>query len=242
MERRQERQPVHIKARPGEVAELCLVMGDPARVLHASSLLEGAKLVNQHRGFLLYTGTYRGVEVSVACHGVGGPSAAIAVEELAMLGARTIIRIGTAGAFLEHIEPGEVVVPNAALYKNSVPSLYLGGQVGPTVPDFELMASLLRGLTSKGLRAHVGPVFSSDAFYLESPGFAREWAARGAIAVEMECATIFAVASMRKLRAAAALLISNNLARQTEMLDAEQLRPRTLKVVEAVLDELAQAR
>lgn len=240
--RREEKEPVHIKAKPEDVAELCLIMGDPARVEHASSVLSERRLVNAHRGFIAYTGMYRGLRVTMACHGVGGPSAAIVVEELAMLGAKRFVRLGTTGAFLEGIEPGDVVVPTAALYRDSVPSLYLGGSVGPTVPDYGLLQAVVRGLEERGIRAHLGPVFSSDAFYLESPSFASEWASRGALAVEMECATIFAVAAVRRLRAAAVLIVSNNLARRTRMLDAEELRPTALAVTKAILDELSRER
>ncbi|TRM80208.1 5'-methylthioadenosine phosphorylase, partial [Sulfolobus sp. D5] len=89
--------PVHILAKKGEISEKVLIAGDPGRVKLLSTLLKDVKLVNENRGFLVYTGKYNDENVSIATHGIGGPSIAIVLEELAMLGANTFVRYGTAG-------------------------------------------------------------------------------------------------------------------------------------------------
>jgi 5'-methylthioadenosine phosphorylase len=235
LSRRLEGEPVHIRARPGDVAETAIIMGDPARVEQASGLLEGARLVNSYRGYLTYTGSYGGRRFTLACHCIGGPSAAIAVEELAMLGARRIIRVGTAGAFVPGVSEGDIVVPEAAFHVSTLPLMY-SGVAGPTTADRGLSDAVARAVSAAGLRVHRGPVFSSDAFYLEGPEIVERWRAAGAIAVEMECATIFAVAAARGLSAAAALIVSNNLYTRSRILTTEELRPRTLEVVRAILE------
>jgi 5'-methylthioadenosine phosphorylase len=237
LSRRLEREPVHLRARPGDVAELAIIMGDPARVEQASALLSDARLINSYRGYVAYTGTYGGSRVTLACHCIGGPSAAIAVEELAMLGARTVVRVGTAGAFAPEVGEGDLVVPDAALHVSTLPLMY-SGVAGPVPADPELTDAIAGALARDGLRVHVGHVFSSDAFYLEGPEVMERWRRAGAIAVEMECATIFAVAAARGLRAAAALIVSNNLARQSRILTSEELKPLTLRVVRSILEGL----
>ena len=101
--------PVHILAKKGEVAERVLIAGDPGRVKLLSTLLEEPKLVNENRGFLVYTGKYKDVKVSIATHGIGGPSIAIVLEELAMLGGKVFIRYGTAGALVPELDKGDYV-------------------------------------------------------------------------------------------------------------------------------------
>ena len=230
---------MHIRARPGDVAEAAIIMGDPARVEQAASLLDGARLVNSYRGYLTYTGSYEGTPVTVACHCIGGPSAAIAVEELAMLGARRIIRVGTAGAFHPAIGEGDVVVPGEAFHVSTLPLMY-SGVAGPSLADPGLTERLAREVEAEGLKVHRGAVFSSDAFYLEGPEIVERWKAAGAVAVEMECATVFAVAAARGLSAAAALIVSNNLATHSRILTSEELKPITLRVVRAAIRALKQ--
>jgi len=92
--------PLHILAKPEDIAPRVITSGDPARVKQLASYLEDARLVNENRGFLVYTGKYKGVDVTVATHMIGAPSAAIVFEELIMLGAKLIVRFGTCGGFL----------------------------------------------------------------------------------------------------------------------------------------------
>ncbi|MEM4344053.1 MAG: hypothetical protein QXT91_06915, partial [Candidatus Caldarchaeum sp.] len=99
-------EPQHLKTK--DVAKRVVAAGDPARVVQLSKMLDSPRLVNENRGFITYTGSFQGVPVTVACHGVGGPSSAVVFEELIMLGARLIIRLGTCGAFVKGIKNGEI--------------------------------------------------------------------------------------------------------------------------------------
>ncbi|OYT68088.1 MAG: 5'-methylthioadenosine phosphorylase, partial [Candidatus Wolframiiraptor sp. EX4484-121] len=108
------RGPYHILAKPEQIAEKVIAVGDPARAEHISTILKDAELVNTNRGFPVYTGEFDGEVVTVACHGIGGPSSSIVFEELRMLGAEIIVRLGTAGAILEDMEPGEFLIPDSA--------------------------------------------------------------------------------------------------------------------------------
>ena len=205
---------VHINA--DKVAANVIAVGDPDRArLLAESLLDDAVLASDHRGLLLYNGSYNGTPVSIATHGMGGPSAAIVFEELAMLGARSIVRLGTAGSLVEELGIGDVVVaPGAGAACNGAGlSGYLspGMACPPLSLDPGLTASIHQGLISSGHKTMMAPVVSSDSFYGEDEGFIDYWRRLGAVAVEMECATLAALSWMRGFRAACVLVVSNSL-------------------------------
>lgn len=228
-------EPVFIRARPGEVAERSIVVGDPARARQLAGLLEEPRLVNESRGFLTYTGRFGGVPVTVATHGVGGASAAGIVEELIMLGSRLIFRLGTTGAFLPGMRIGDVVVPTGAAYVSGPLLQYIPDARITPVPSFDVLRATVEELERDGIRHFIGPVFSSDAFYAEDPEFVRKWVGRGYISVEMECATIFGICMMRGVKSGAALLVSDNLVEHVPMHHAEELRAHVERVGRAVL-------
>ncbi|MEM4413371.1 MAG: purine-nucleoside phosphorylase, partial [Candidatus Caldarchaeum sp.] len=188
-----------------------------------------------------YTGSFQGVPVTVACHGVGGPSSAVVFEELIMLGARLIIRLGTCGAFVKGIKNGEIVIPTGAAYIGGTLKQYIPEVHITPVPSYEVLTTLVNEVKSQGLTSYVGPVFSSDAFYAEDPEFAAKWAKRGYVAVEMECATLFGLGMMRGVKTGSALLVSDNLAEMTPMVDAEYLKPFVEKAGRAVLSAAVKA-
>lgn len=225
-------------AKPGDIAEKVIVVGDPARVEQVSSLLEDPRPVNVHRGFPVYTGTYGNVRVSVACHGIGGPSSAIVFEELRMLGAQVMVRLGTAGGLLPEMEAGEIVIPDAAACSSSygVLATYAPGVHLPLAPNYEVIEAIVQEARRKGLKFRIGAVISNDAFYAESREFAEEWRRRGVIAIEMECAALFGVARIRGLRAGAVLILSNNVVRETPILTAEKLQESVEKAAKMILE------
>ncbi len=204
--------PFHILARKEDIAERAIVVGDPGRVVVLRELLENPRVVNEHRGLLTVTGEYNGVPVTIATHGIGGPSSAIVFEELGMLGTKLFVRLGTAGGLLPELRIGRVVVASAAAY-------YCGGTVGQYVPGAcmanaahpELTYKIMEGLRRDGIDYTLGPVLSSDAFYAEDPEFARRWSRYGVVAVEMECATLFSLGWIRGWKTACVLVISDNL-------------------------------
>ena len=198
-----------------------LLPGDPGRaLLLAQSLLEAPAMFNHHRGLWGYTGrTAEGVEVTIQSTGMGGPSAAIVIAELAELGARRLIRVGTCGGLDSRLALGGLVVVDEALAEDGVGRALADGR--PLRPDPELRSALTG---AAGPQALVGPVVSTDLFYDTPPGQANSWRERGAVAVEMETATLFALAARRGLQTAALLLVSDLLSGDRVRISQEELR------------------
>ena len=199
-----------IHLRPHEdVAERVLVPGDPGRALRlAQLLLEKPKMLNHNRGLWGYSGTAAdGAALTIQSTGMGGPSAAIVLEELIDLGARRIVRVGTCGALADGLELGGLLVADGVLAEDGT-SRALGAS-GTIAPDPELTGAL--AAAAPGSRS--GLVVSSDLFYgggrVPDPGRARAWADAGALAVEMEAATLLAVAARRGVAAACVLTVSD---------------------------------
>jgi len=233
--------PIHLKVNQGDIAERVIVAGDPERVEYISKkFLKEPRLVNANRGLLAYTGKYGGVNVSVVTHGMGAPSALIVLEELIQVGAKAVVRLGSCGAMVHGMKVGDVIIPTGASY-------YPGGAYyqyykecicAPAVPDFNLLKTLVDAAKEKGLNYRLGPVLSSDAFYAEDPDFAKKWASRGVIAVEMECAGIFSIGLMRGIKTASLLLVSDSLVEDLGFADAKVLNKYADKAAKVVLDAL----
>ena len=232
------RRPVHLLA--GEpVAERVIAVGDPGRARLLAGLLEESRLVSDNRGLLVFNGKWRGVPVTVATHGMGAPSALIVFEELAMLGAKVIVRLGTAGGIPGRAGPGDIVVASSAsmLRHGCGLEAYLPRIVPPLSPDPRLTLLLAEKLSAAGLRVVVGPVFCSDSFYAET-GLLEELERAGIVAVEMEAAALFALSHMRGFRAAAAFVVSNTLG--GEFLDPGRLASMASLAGRRVLDALVE--
>jgi len=199
-----QHQPRPIHLRPAaELAERVLLPGDPHRALAvAQHLLDGPKMFNHSRGLWGYTGTAPdGEALTIQATGMGGPSAAIVVEELIALGARRLVRIGTCGALVDDLRIGDLLAAERVLPADGA-SAALGAD-GALAPD----PGLLERLT--GVGAKPATVVSSDLFYDPRDGEAGVWVERGAIAVEMEAATILRVAARRGVEAACVLGVSD---------------------------------
>lgn len=232
--------PIHITANRGDIAERVVVVGDPARARQLKGLLQDARLVNENRGFLTYTGKYNGVDITVATHGIGAPSLAIVVEELYSLGARFIVRLGTVGSLRGDINLRDIIVPTAAGYnQGGIYQQYVGnlGISYPAVPDLELTNTILSELKNEGVKVHLGIVYSSDAFYAES-GIVDLLRSRGFIGIEMECAALFILGNIRGFKAAAALIVSNKLTEQSPFLGSPELQETVIRVGKAILNAL----
>lgn len=197
--------PVHLRP-TAALAERVLLPGDPGRaLLLAQTLLDAPRMFNLHRGLWGYTGRAAdGEPLTVQSTGMGAPSVAIVVSELADLGARRLIRVGTCGALAAGLELGDLVVAREAIAADGA-SRALGASER-VAPDAELTA-LLEG---DGVRRS-GTVVTTDLFYDDEDRAAR-WAADGALAIEMEAATLFRLATRRGLRAACVLAVSDRLA------------------------------
>ena len=202
--------PIHVRAEPGDYAEACLLPGDPLRARYiAETFLDGAVQRNSERGLLGYTGTFAGVPVSVQASGMGCPSAAIVIEELAQLGVRKIVRVGTCGGLQADLAIGDLIVALASAPADATASHYVGNEPHVPTADFELVHGAVHHAKKLGKRVRVGPVVSSDVFYQPDPGQVARWSERGLLAVEMEAAILFTLGALRKIQAGCLLIVSD---------------------------------
>ncbi|MEK6229898.1 MAG: purine-nucleoside phosphorylase [Actinomycetota bacterium] len=228
--------PIHLRP-TAELAERVLLPGDPHRALAvAQVVLDQPRMFNHARGLWGYTGTAQdGEPLSVQSTGMGGPSAAIVVEELIDLGARTLIRIGTCGALAAGSELGELVVAREVLSADGTSAALAGRERLDPDPD----------LTTALERAGARPVMavSTDVFYERRPAVERGWVQAGAQVVEMEAATLLAVAGRRDARAAVLLAVSDLLeGGERRRLDVEGVEAAGVRLGEAAWAALANGR
>ena len=205
----------HIDCQKGDVGTYVLLPGSPDRVPLIASFLDNAKEVARKREYVTYTGYLNGVPVSVTSTGIGGPSTAIAVEELYKIGARTFIRVGTSGSMQPHVKLGDFIVATSAIRDEGASHQYLPAEF-PAVADFQVVRALQQSCLSNKLQYHTGVVHSKDSFFGEVESqrmplysMLRErweaWVAGGALCSEMEAATLFIVSSYLRARAGAIL-------------------------------------
>jgi uridine phosphorylase len=205
----------HLQVEAGQVGSYVLLPGDPGRCARIAAHLEGARQVASHREFTTYTGALDGATVSVTSTGIGGPSAAIAVEELVRVGARTLVRVGSCGGLDPGLHFGDVVVVQAAARGDGTPDHYAPAGF-PAVADLDVVLALREAAAAAGHPCRVGVVLTNDAFYaeMEPETFPLEariregwhaWTRAGCIAAEMEAATVLTVAQVRRVRAGAVL-------------------------------------
>lgn len=203
---------IHVRAQPGDVADYVLLPGDPNRARHiASTYLEGATEYTSHRQLLGFTGFYQGVRVSIQTTGMGCPSAAIVTEELARLGAKTLIRVGTLGGATPAVAPGDLVIATAAVPNDGTTRQLLGGAPYAPAASFEVVEAAAHAARTLAAPHHIGLVMTEDAFYASTPDHARLWASRGVLGFEMEASAIFLVAALHGLRAACLTACSNDI-------------------------------
>jgi purine-nucleoside phosphorylase len=203
----------HIGAAPGEIAETVLLPGDPYRAKWAAeTFLDGARCINQVRGMLGYTGTWKGNRVTIHGSGMGMPSLSIYAHELIRdYGARTLIRIGSAGAMQEAVRIRDLVIAMTSSTL-SMPSQGSFREMNfAPCADYRLLERAVAAARAKGTRFHVGGIHSSDAFYDERPDLMEALRRHGVLAVEMEAAELYTVAARHGVQALAILTISDHL-------------------------------
>ncbi|MBQ6824250.1 MAG: purine-nucleoside phosphorylase [Clostridia bacterium] len=203
----------HIDAKPGDFGKTVLMPGDPLRAKFiAENYLEDPVLVNNVRGVQGYTGTYKGVKVSVMASGMGMPSMGIYSYELfSFFGVEQIIRVGSAGAIREDIKVREVVLGAGACTNSAYGAQYhLRGNFAP-IADFTLLRTAAEEAEKLGLSYHVGNLLSSDTFYDAGEGDTLAWGKMGVCAVEMEAAALYMNAAKCGKRALAICTVSDSL-------------------------------
>ncbi len=204
---------VHISAKPGEIAETVLMPGDPYRARWAAkTYLENPVLVTEVRGMLGYTGTWQGHRVTIQGSGMGMPSLSIYANELLRdYGAKTLIRIGSAGALQHHVKVRDVVLAMTASTLGSPSrSIFRELNFAPCA-DFALLAAAHQAALHIGVPVHVGGIYSSDTFYDERPDLSEQLQRHGTLCVEMEAAELYHLAARHNARALAILTISDHI-------------------------------
>jgi purine-nucleoside phosphorylase len=202
----------HNSANLGDFAKTVLLPGDPLRAkLIADTFFENPKLVNNVRGVQGYTGSYKGVPVSVMASGMGAPSMGIYSYELfTQYGVDNIIRIGSAGAISPELKLRDVVAAMGACYDSNFPIQYrLPGTFSP-ICNYDLLTFATASAKELGVRMPVGNLLSSDIFY-DASNSTLEWAKMGCLAVEMEAAALYCTAAYTHKRALAICSVSNSL-------------------------------
>ena len=202
----------HISAEKGDFAPSILLPGDPLRAQHiAENFLEDAKLVNEVRNMLGYTGTYEGIPVSVMGTGMGIPSASIyATELITEYGVERLIRVGSCGGILPSVELRDVVLAIGACTDSGVNRVRYGGYDFSATADFELLRAAADAAESRGISVKVGNVHSADLFYNPDPEAFDRMEAMGVLAVEMEAAGLYGVAAEKGGRALTIATVSDH--------------------------------
>jgi uridine phosphorylase len=197
----------HIRCKPGDIASYVLMPGDPARVLRIGELMDEYKEIAFHREFRTITGRYKGIAISACSTGIGGPSTAIAIEELARIGARVLIRVGSCGSVHPRIRVGDLVIPEGVVREDGTSQMYVP-ETYPAVPDPGVFQALVKAAAELGYRYHVGITRSGDTFYARVPELYDFWKPH-VLAAEMEAATLLTVARLKGLRAGVVLVVIN---------------------------------
>ena len=214
----------HVQLEEGDVGRYVILTGDPKRCQKIAEHFEDALPVADSREFTTYTGYLEGEKVSVTSTGIGGPSAAIALEELANVGADTFIRVGTSGGMQLEVKSGDLVIATGAVRMEGTSREYAPIEY-PAVADLDVTNALVAAAKEKNFTHYTGVVQSKDAFYGQHEpekmpvGYElinkwEAWKMMGCLASEMESAAMFICASKLRARAGSCFLVVANQERE----------------------------
>ena len=203
--------PVHLRAEPSDYADAVLVPGDPRRARYIAETFfdAGARCVNEERGMLGFTGTFGGKPISVQSVGMGGPSAAIYYTELFQLGARRLVRVGTAGGLGSTVRMGDTIVAVSSTPDDPTTAVLTNGEPHAPTGTFDLVALAASLARAQGARVHVGPIVTSPLFYDHREGMMQRWRERGHLGVEMEVSVLYTLAAIHQREAVAMCTVSD---------------------------------
>lgn len=234
----------HIQVGKGDVGEYVILPGDPKRCEKIAKHFDNAQLVADSREYVTYTGYLDGVKVSVTSTGIGGPSAAIAMEELVKCGAKTFIRVGTCGGMQEEVKGGDLVIASGAIRMEGTSREYAPMEF-PAVADVTIVNALMNAAKQLNVSHHVGVVQCKDAFYGQhqpetkpvSYDLMNKWEAwlrLGCLASEMESAALFIVGSYLRVKVGSIFLVVANQERAKKGLPNEQAHDTEVAIKTAV--------
>ncbi len=214
----------HINAEMGDFADVVLMPGDPLRAKYiAETFLQDVRQVNNVRGMLGFTGTYKGRKISVMGHGMGIPSCSIYAKELITdFGVKVIIRVGSCGAVLPDVELRDVVIGMGACTDSKVNRLRFKDQDFAAIADFELVQNAVSAAKAKDIKVRVGNIFSADLFYSPDPEMFDVMEKYGILGVEMEAAGIYGVAAEYGARALTICTVSDHIKKGTQTTSEER--------------------
>jgi purine-nucleoside phosphorylase len=229
----------HLSAQPGDFADTVLLPGDPLRARYiAETWFEDVRQVNEVRNAFAYTGTYRGMPVSVLGTGMGIPSASIYATELVTeYGVRRLVRVGSAGALQDHVRIRDVVLGIGACTDSGVNRARYGGHDFAATADFGLLRSAADAATARGVEVKVGNIHSADLFYTPREEVFATMEAMGVLAVEMEAAGIYGVAAERGARALTVCTISDHI-KTGEKTTSDERQTSFAEMIDVALDGL----
>ncbi|MCK0172140.1 purine-nucleoside phosphorylase [Aliiroseovarius sp. S1123] len=228
---------VHIGAEQGQIAETVLMPGDPYRARWAAeTFLEGAELVNEVRGMLGFTGTYKGNRVTIQGSGMGMPSISIYANELIRdYGAKTLIRIGSCGGMQPHVKVRDMVIAMTCTTVGTPSNTIFRELNFSPCADYGLLEAAVAAARGRDVGVHVGGIYSSDTFYDERPDLNKEMTRHGILGVEMEAAELYMLANRYGVRALGIMTVSDHL--QTgEALPSDQREKTFGDMVEIALE------
>ena len=234
----------HTGVGPGDVGGYVILPGDPKRCEKIAKHFDNPVLIADNREFVTYTGTIDGVKVSVTSTGIGGPSASIAIDELAKCGAHTFIRVGTCGGMQEDVLGGDVVIATGAVRMEGTSREFAPIEY-PAVSDFCVTNALVDAAKKIGVRNHVGVVQCKDSFFgqhepeimpvsYELENKWNAWIRMGCLASEMESAALFIAGSFLRVRVGSCFLVVANQERAKKGLSNEQVHDTELAITVAV--------
>ena len=234
----------HTGVGPGDVGKYVILPGDPKRCEKIAAHFDNPVLIADSREYVTYTGTLDGVKVSVTSTGIGGPSAAIALQELVACGADTFLRVGTCGGLQDDILGGDIVIANGAIRMEGTSKEYAPIEF-PAVPDVNVMNALIQAAKKMNIRHHAGVVQCKDSFFgqhaPESMPVSYEltqkweaWVKMGCLASEMESAALFIAGSYLRVRVGSCFLVVANQERAKKGLSNEQVHDTETAITTAV--------
>lgn len=237
----------HIGTRPEDVGRYVLLPGDPKRCKKIAAHLDDAVMVADSREFVTYTGMLDGEKVSVTSTGIGGPSSAIALEELVHCGADTFVRVGTCGGMQTDIESGDLIIANGAIRMEGTSREYAPIEY-PAVADYEVLHALIEAAEYLELPHHIGVVQCKDSFYGQHEPEKKPvgydlldkwdaWVKCGALGSEMESAALMIAASALRVRMGSVLLVIANQEREKAGLPNPQVHD-TENVIRVAVEAL----
>lgn len=234
----------HTGVGPEDIGQYVILPGDPKRCAKIAEYFDNPVLVADSREYVTYTGTLEGVKVSVTSTGIGGPSASIAIDELAKCGAHTFIRVGTSGGMQEEVLSGDVVIASGAIRMEGTSREFAPIEY-PAVADVYVTNALMESAKEQGIRSHVGVVQCKDSFFgqhepeimpvsYELENKWQAWIRMGCLASEMESAALFIAGSFLRVRVGSCFIVVANQERAKKGLPNEQVHDTDLAIRTAV--------